>query len=352
MLNRPALIRQLQQIEQQLFVCRDAERKAVSSLYNDLLKDELSLQKVSRIPELPELYLAAALPPILQQRVYSVVGIDGSQIYPDRHEGISCGLIHAAAIAIEYNQQSVLQLESRTELVGTEESVDAGTIDALRQDYELQLAVETVQQRKTDFILFDGSLLYWHLEQYNEIMQEQFAGRYLASMYKLYEQKIPVIGYVSLPNNTELMRLLTAYAQSIDHRVPEGLLDRDLMLQELQPFTCSALYKTNASVARWYPKPLKPYFLYMHTGTEIARIELPGWLLEDSAQFERTLQRIIDQVMLGDGYPVVLAHAHAHAVINSTDRQYFYHLLYQHAAQRGTLMQRSRKLQHKYQLRV
>jgi len=35
------------------------------------------------------------------QKPYVAFGIDGSQIYPDRHNGIHCFLLHLSSIAIE-----------------------------------------------------------------------------------------------------------------------------------------------------------------------------------------------------------------------------------------------------------
>ncbi len=37
---------------------------------------------------------------------YSVYSVDGSQIYPDRHRGLSCGLINIGSVWFEYEELS------------------------------------------------------------------------------------------------------------------------------------------------------------------------------------------------------------------------------------------------------
>jgi hypothetical protein len=69
------------------------------------------------------------------------------------------------------------------------------------------------------------------------------------------------------------------------------------------------------------------YFCYLHVGTEVARVEVPRWVVADVDQGERALAMVLAQVQKGYGYPVALAEAHNQAVVRGGDRHRFFALL-------------------------
>jgi hypothetical protein len=68
-------------------------------------------------------------------------------------------------------------------------------------------------------------------------------------------------------------------------------------------------------------------FFYLHTGTEVARVELPQWVWEDSGRMDLLHGALCDQCDSGAGYPMVLSEAHEAAVVRAADRQTFYALI-------------------------
>jgi hypothetical protein len=56
------------------------------------------------------------------------------------------------------------------------------------------------------------------------------------------------------------------------------------------------------------------YFCYVNVGLEVARIDCPTWVAEDSQMFESALGMMLAQVYKGYGYPVALAEAHMSGV--------------------------------------
>jgi len=68
-------------------------------------------------------------------------------------------------------------------------------------------------------------------------------------------------------------------------------------------------------------------FCYVNVGTEIARIEFPAWVAEDSNLLDQSLGIMLTQVSKGYGYPVAIAEAHNQAVVRSGDRARFFALL-------------------------
>jgi NurA-like 5'-3' nuclease len=77
------------------------------------------------------------------------------------------------------------------------------------------------------------------------------------------------------------------------------------------------------------------YFCYVHVGTEIARIEVPEWVAQDTAQLDLALGMMLAQVHKGGGYPVTLAEAHNQAVVTGGDRTRFFALLEQQMIKAG-----------------
>ena len=72
---------------------------------------------------------------------------------------------------------------------------------------------------------------------------------------------------------------------------------------------------------------LIPHFFYLHTGYEIARVEIPAWIASDDAAVSLVARMLLDQSIKGRGYPVVLAEAHEQAVVKGPDRDFFYQMI-------------------------
>ena len=61
----------------------------------------------------------------------------------------------------------------------------------------------------------------------------------------------------------------------------------------------------------------------MNVGSEIARIEIPVWNIDEGYSINLIQSVIMEQTDRGHGYPVVLMEAHEQAVINASDRRAF-----------------------------
>jgi hypothetical protein len=70
-------------------------------------------------------------------------------------------------------------------------------------------------------------------------------------------------------------------------------------------------------------------------GTEIARVEVPAWVVEDPSLLEQSLSIMLAQVNKGYGYPVAIAEAHNQAVVRGGDRARFFALLEQQMLKTG-----------------
>jgi hypothetical protein len=108
----------------------------------------------------------------------------------------------------------------------------------------------------------------------------------------------------------------------------DRLIDAMLMRTILKPGYRSALFQSRSPIIERYPSHLKTCFFYICGEHEIARVEVPEWMIDD---YPKTINHVAsllyDQMKKGHGYPLVLSEAHEQAVIKSADREFFYLLV-------------------------
>lgn len=286
----------------------------------------------------------------LSQKIseYTVVGCDGSQIYPDRHGPIAnCFVLNIGTVIMTYQapaSKAVLQSTPQLFLFDDIESIFNGIaiskdiIDCKREEHELHqllVATKTVEQKAPLLSLVDGTILFWHLEGQNQTVRSFFFDEYCKTLEQFYQNNFLIAGYISAPRSRELIGLVQ-YAYTLSDEFDDGSqgalfnhsTDSMLMRHFLPVGSRSTLFLTNSVIAHEYPTLIRPYFFYINCGNEIARVELPLWIAQNKALVDTVATIIYDQIVKGQGYPVVLAESHEQAVIKSFDRDFFYTLFY------------------------
>lgn len=284
---------------------------------------------------------------------YTVVAVDGSQIYPDRHVGgAGCFLINVGTVIIHYGSQSAITLRSRPEVCLPDEVLALGEsvpfsvdlVDLLREERELATTVAALQevQENNPVGLIDGTIIFWNLEGKPPEVRRIFLQRYIAHLQALYEQKFVCAGYISLPKSRELINLVKlglcrfttancipchATYDTFPCKQVDALIDTHIAHALLKPGQRTTLFSSSSSIVSEYPVHLRPLFCYLHTGPEIIRLELPAWVADDETYLNRVCQVALDQSRKGRGYPVCLSEAHEQAVVKGADREFFYRLL-------------------------
>jgi hypothetical protein len=299
---------------------------------------------------------------------YRVMAIDGSQVYPSRHEGLRVALINIGGLTINYDHCSQIDFFCEPFVYGgsVDENVPA-IIDCERQARELATSVDLLASNplvddKRVSVLFDGSLIFWHLQEHASL-RERYCDRYCGYLEQLRRMAVPCAWYTSLPQSRDIIRIVRAYAH-INGEVPvlDDCTDDDIMSHWLQPYERTTLFESTVGLVYNYPELLRPYFFYIHTGAEIARVEVPAWLIACNAENQQLFVQeslgdelaslIVDQCVKGDGYPVSLALAHEQAVVTHRDREFFVRLVADMAAQHAVPMRISRKLLKKRSLAI
>lgn len=356
MINHSKLVSAFERAVPDLWFSHESDREHAQELWAKLCKD-------TSLEEKKDTFLNAALPNWLEfplapiQNVsrsplyYHVIAIDGSQIYPDRHEGIRCGVLNIACAHFDYDTPtSRLLLDSTPSIESTQEQeVGANELDCLRFLRELEQGLEYALKLKSNkpiLVLIDGALIFWQISE-SPRLHKKFFAPYCKILQKYNEAQIPLAGYTSCPQSKELTGLVRTYGHLCgENPALRSVIDRDLFDKNLPPTYRTPFFGSNVTLARACEQNIKPVFFYLNTGHELARIEIPFWYaitLFDQQQ-ELISEIILDQCTKGMGYPISLAHAHEHAVIKMRDREIFYHLIRQIYPALALSAKKSRKL--------
>lgn len=309
---------------------------------------------------------------------YAVTAADGSQIYPDRHEMAHCFLVNVGTCSIDYRtgraalrshpQLHWLPDDLYPEVGGERQEADGRVVGARRFAAECRALDDAVNAAPDTLALVDGTLLLWWLEPDpdrlaglgpRDVKTQTFAAlrRLLA---RAREAGATVAAYLSAPRTTDVVSMLKVvlctedpvdcdrcpYASGEKTWLPSAgrgelpilpspdrpcaeadpLTDAAVFASLLDPGERSPRFRSAAKVANAYDAPID--FVYLHSGSEIARLEFPAWVTPEG--LDALAGAVADQCAKGYGYPVSLAEAHEQAVVRAADRRAFLELLRRH----------------------
>ena len=186
---------------------------------------------------------------------------------------------------------------------------------------------------KPALALLDGTLAFWDLQRgnYPRYVAEHLVGQRFQTALACLKaastdrRPVAVAAYTSRPRTTEVAgaarlmlceqgdddcnRLCTARRSELapcDRAA--GFDDRELFELVLAPGHRSPLYQSSHLAARFALGLATgqewSHFYYLNGGAEIARVEVPDWLAEDSELLALSHAMLVKQCQLGLGYPV------------------------------------------------
>ena len=298
---------------------------------------------------------------------HSVFATDGSQISPSHHEIAYCYLVNIGRVMLHYGQNLLPLLDSLPEVFYKPEDLYVSKQWGIRTEEwmgyrrtvsEAQALAEMACRwvnppgvhSEPNLAMVDGSLILWFLEGLPSEARGCIIPPILESWQQLRETQIPLVGYLSASRSIESLNFFrlqacphdtpncSATCSDLDMapcQVTDPLRDATLCLHLLEPGQRGPLWRSSIRILDLYDEPQKIYFCYVHVGTEIARVEVPAWVAEDSVLLEQSLGIVLAQVHKGFGYPVALAEAHNQAVVRGGDRARFFALLEQQMIRAG-----------------
>lgn len=347
MLDRAKVMRELSGASTRLFLDFSSEYQEAYQGWIACKEDHLLLQKVKSFPtynlatwqgDLGEVH-----PVVLWKGAYHIVSIDGSQIYPDKHQGTSCFLVNIGTVVMHYGPGDGVRYFSSEPFLFVEHGLEdelARSVDVVngkREEFEFQTGLTVCSSLKKEYpqdpllFLFDGSLIFWHLETKEAALKQYFLNAYCQVLQQFYELGIPVMGYISLPKSKDIVQLvrahMTEFSPSLSERIKKipHTVDTGICQFFLEPGQRTTVFESHVSIASEYPRVLAPWFCYYATGNEIVRLEFPQYVACNNELLELCLSLVADQVQKGNGYPISIAEAHVQAVVKGPDRDFFYH---------------------------
>jgi hypothetical protein len=371
MLDRTKVAQELERVSGSLFKERKSIAWLTKDIWQQIVDDSSFIKRVEHARKNQSLALWQDSLNIIKQMkkglpAYSVIAVDGSQIYPDHHvQGTDCFLVNAAGCFLSYKTSGMAQFFSEPQVFVPEYflsifpyfSIDL--VDLVREEKEFNLMVAhapQLQKMNSDrplLALFDGNLLFWHLQAKPSHVRDFFVQKYCDKLEQLYQERVLVAGYLSASQFRDLVDICKAGLPGVIDlnealrgqllQQLETMTDVDLLEYVLAPYERTTILSSTIDITALYPAALKPYFFYLHVGTEIVRIEIPAWIAADETMVDTICDICLDQCTKGYGYPVALAEAHGHAVVKGADRDFFYHMIYKQAVSQNKRIMLSQK---------
>ncbi len=303
---------------------------------------------------------------------YVAIGVDGSHIDVNRHIPVSCFLINTGIATLKYGLDPIAEIESFPKLFsGNSDTIltdpanphryvpiQGTVLGAIRAVHEIEALVSKIQTEEISDSqlpivgLMDGTLVMLDLLRagvqdfvIRSVLEERFV-KALDDIRRYSEDRqVIVASYISFPGSTEVMdgiRLLACPFNTSDCRnycrnegvekrpcdAPTlGLKDRNLFEESLDEGFRTPIFGSSSQLVKTYYGDNEVNFFYMKVGEEIARVEIPLWVAEDTRKVDLVHSVVLDQCELGSGYPACLIEAHEQAVISTADRTYFINLV-------------------------
>ena len=207
---------------------------------------------------------------------------------------------------------------------------------------EILKLTEESKNKENTIAIFDGTLILWRLEGTPDDFKNEIVAPFIRMMDRLRSLRIPIAGYISFPGSTDVINTLRlglcpeeiSYCNQCPYKyLPElpcasieGITDRVLFSRVLKPGERTSIFQSFSRILELYGDHHICFF-YLNIGEEIARIEIPKWVAEDSELLNLVHAVVFDQAKKGSGYPVALTEAHEQAVIKAKDRDFFFELI-------------------------
>ena len=297
-----------------------------------------------------------ALPPLPGEA--SILAADGSQIFMDRHAEVQYGLVNAGAILMRHGTAESPSTHVASTLLYHEsyERMNEATL-ALRRDLdERRLLAELGALAIPPVVTFtDGPMELWGAVNEGGEQASQFQKsleEYLAVLERLQALGAITAGYVDRPGADLVVRLLEVAAlleqgspadlkQIRKLRPFQGVTDRELYREILQPGERSAVFAMQSQSARQYEGGLALHFFYLNVGTQnddyLARVEIPAWVADDPIKLDTLHAILISQcrVMGQRPYPYLLHRAHETAVVSFDEKEQVTQMVVNELLRRG-----------------
>src|SRR3990167_10045446 len=156
MLDKAKLSSKLKEVVKHSFDSISQERFVAERLWQEAIKDETLFDRAKNANGSLNLSfwegsLGAKYAIEIKNDHYTLVAVDGSQIYPDRHQGTDCFLINVSEVILHYGQgRSGAKIESFPYVFSSDSEFDSDElVDCKRQELEFKHGLEVAKRVKS-----------------------------------------------------------------------------------------------------------------------------------------------------------------------------------------------------------
>ncbi len=325
--------------------------------------DEQLKQKIQRAQEVDPTWrgarpcgesLNARITPIPADENASLIGVDGSQIYPDRHGPALYYLLNTGVIVLRQGSEEAPLVDTHPQVFYTENDlyddnlnlIHTQIVNSMRESEELGMLARWSEleraywnddQNRLILAMTDGPLLIWISEEEKSAAGEKAAQErvqaYLQQLHRIKNSLAVPIGYVARPRSANVLRLLHV-AQLEEPEITKAnvrasryrALTDATLFHDLQPNQRTALFSSTAQVNQTFAAANQEIcFFYINVARDahipqIARVDIPRWAAEQPGMLDR-VHRAIYSDCDGIDYPYVLIRAHELALVTYPERQ-------------------------------
>ncbi|MBX6341931.1 MAG: DNA double-strand break repair nuclease NurA [Thermomicrobiaceae bacterium] len=341
------------------------------------LRERLRTAKTSWLLARSPAEFRGAIPAPTLEGDWAVVASDGSFILPDRHSPARFYVINIGKVLLRYGDAPEADFSTDAHLYYQEDElyisrglrrvpVNGQVLGLKRAAAELAAVADQAGKIQGRVLaLQDGTLILWPLESQSDEVAEWVLEPFLETMAALREASVPVAAYISYPNSSDFVNTLRVavcdypsqgrpvncdHCRSRQNHTPAcdvipDVPDRVVFEHtvRLRPGERSHVFRSSSKILERYGEDFHVHFFYLHTGTEIARVEVPKWVAEDLDLLEFTHAAIYDQCQRGRGYPPALQEAHELAAIRPDERRAVEALVEEALVRRQVVPRRSAK---------
>lgn len=305
-----------------------------------------------------------------------LIGVDGSQIFPDRHAPFLYYLLQVGSLTFRYDgstptpateawfrfRESELYNEQgllvSAESLGVERTVLEMTYLASQASEERDRVTELCETTNCAlFALTDGPLQWAYTEQQDP--HNSARTKYVQALNAMETRNVIPVGYVDRPGGSYILDMLwTGYASREEHGIQgQNLLrhftDRQLMEAVLPSGSRTPWYsRRNQTWQKMRNAGQELWFCYLNVGhaehPRIVRLEVPAWAARQTESMDILQRDLLHQAQIvNDPYPYVLARAHEEALVSTREKVALEQLLQRKLLEQGVFVYASGKAQQK-----
>jgi hypothetical protein len=289
--------------------------------------------------------------------------VDGSQVFPQKDFSIPIALVQIGwfenhhCAAGDYEKDILLDVMTPKDLVADRSQPMDRWINLRRFSMEVQRLIDYITHAKDRalaqgrdpeqcLVFFDGSLVLSFAAMLDENIRLPYVDQVLALLRASERHQVPLVGYVDTAQSNDVTTLLRTFKPLETTR---AIHDAKLMnlLMDWGDRTPWMICDRGDILNEYAEMRQRIAFSYLKTNANYpARIELPLWVWE-SGRAETVINQVRAEVIIGNGYPYAIETADQTAVLQSRDRQIFYRILQDWAAQENLQLSLSQKMMSK-----